>query len=152
MSNNLLPSKIPIWKERRFSFFLILILGSLASLSIFYGVYAPKGLRQISDEGWSLIQHEKIKAQKDFAEFIKSPAGKIWAKHPYWPPEICQKIAQGEIFQGMSKDQVKESLNKKSPAKIKIIVNNEREEWIVEGEGKMVFHFLNGVLHSWEGK
>ncbi len=83
---------------------------------------------------------------------MKTPAGQIWVQRPYWPPEICQKIAQGEILLGMNKDQVRESLANKSQTKIKIKINNEREEWIVEGEDNLVFHFLNGVLQSWEQK
>lgn len=154
MSSNLLRKIVPFGQSKKISFltFILIATGCLGGVCIYYKLFIKKEAGQISAEGWSYIQQEKIKAQRDFAEFVKTPAGQIWVQRPYWPPEICQKIAQGEILLGMNKDQVRESLANKSQTKIKIKINNEREEWIVEGEDNLVFHFLNGVLQSWEQK
>ncbi|MGQ9693813.1 MAG: hypothetical protein ACUVWV_03595 [Thermodesulfobacteriota bacterium] len=131
---------------------ILIILGCLGGVWIYYSLFLKKEPGRISAAGWSYIQQEKIKAQRDFAEFVKTRAGKIWLQHPYWHPDTCQKIARGEILPGMSIDQVKESLASRSLSKIKINANKEREEWIIEGENKLVLYFLNGVLQSWEEK
>lgn len=152
MSSNFLRKIVPFGQNQKISLviLILIIIGCLGGAWIYYNLRKKQG--EISAEGWSYIQQEKLKAQRDFAEFVKTPAGQIWLQRPYWHPEICQKIAQGEISPGMNKDQVKESLAKKSQTKMKINVNNDREEWIVEGENILVLHFLNGVLQSWEQK
>lgn len=131
---------------------ILIILGCLGGAWFYYSLFFKKEPGQISAKGWSYIQQEKIKAQRDFAEFVQTRAGKIWLQHPYWHPDTCQKIAQGEILPGMNIDQVKESLASRSLTKIRINGHKEGEEWIVEGEKKLVLHFLNGVLQSWEEK
>ena len=154
MNNSFLRQRICGWSNQKITLFLLilLIISGLGGAWIYYKLFLKTQPGQISAEGWYYIQQEKIKAQRDFAEFVKTPAGKIWLKHPYWPPETCQKIAQGEILAGMNKDQVRESLANKSQIKIIIEVNNDQEEWIVEGENKIVLHFLNGVLQRAEQK
>jgi hypothetical protein len=154
MISNFWRRRIPFGRNQKTSLLIIicLISGFLGGAWLYYRLFLKTKPGQISAEGWSYIQQEKIKAQRDFAEFVKTPAGQIWRQHPYWHPETCQKIAQGEILPGMNKDQVRESLAKKLQTKIKINVHNEQEEWIVEGENKLVLHFRNGVLQSWEQK
>ncbi|MGB9700113.1 MAG: hypothetical protein ACPL5I_12090 [Thermodesulfobacteriota bacterium] len=153
MINNFLRSRVPFGQKKISLLILIfIIIGFLGGAWLYYKLFLKREPGQISAEAWSYIQQEKIKAQRNFAEFVKTPAGQIWLQHPYWPPEICQKIAQGEILPGMNKDQVRKSLANRLQTKIKININNEREEWIVDGENKLVLHFLNGVLQSWEGK
>ncbi len=66
----------------------------------------------IPPEALSRIQQEKAKAEKDFADFVQTPAGKLWQKHPYWDPAECEKIADGQIFTGMSKEQAAEAVAK----------------------------------------
>ncbi len=141
-------------QNKKFSYlvFVGIALGCLGAGWGFYKFFLKTERGQISAGGWSYIQRERLKAQKEFAEFIKTPAGKIWEKHPYWNPETCQKIAQGEISPGMTREQVKESLAQKPQIKIKVKAHLESEEWIVEGEKNLIFHFQNGILKSWQKK
>ena len=73
----------------------------------FGGKKEKKGL--IPPEALSKIRQEKADAEKEFAEFSETPAGKLWQKHPYWDPAACRKIAEGLVFPGMSKEQAKGS-------------------------------------------
>lgn len=154
MNNKFLRQRISGWSNQKITLFILilLIISCLGGVWIYYKLFLKTEPGQISAEGWSYIQQEKIKAQRDFAEFVKTPAGKIWLQHPYWLPETCQKIAQGEILPGMNKDQVRESLANRPQIKIRIKVNEEQEEWMVEGENKIVLHFLKGVLQRVEQK
>lgn len=135
---------------------ILIVVGGSIGVWVNYRIFSKAKHGQISDEGWSYIQREKIKAQRNFAEFIKTPAGKVWLKHPYWTPEICQKIAQGEILVGMHKDQVKESLASLLQRKIKISNylegNTLWEEWLLEGEDKLILRFRDNLLQSLERK
>ena len=99
----------------------------------------------------SRIHQERSRAQKDFAEFVKTPAGKIWQKYPYWDPSLCQKIAEGQVVLGMSKGQVGEAIGDATKVKKKRIGENI-EEWVVEGKEKMVLRFEDNSLRAWEGR
>ena len=98
----------------------------------------------------SRIQHEQALAQKEHADFLQTPAGRIWQEHPYWDRALCQKIAAGEVSPGMSKEQVREAVG--GPAKVNPQEKGIWEEWIVEGKGKMFLKFENNLLVSIEKK
>ncbi len=116
-----------------------------ASLAVIFSVivcvliFLPGGKsqkpRQIPVEVLSQIDQERAQAQQEFADFVQTPAGKLWQKHPYWSPEMCRKIAAGEIVEGMSKEQVKEAVGGVVEARMK---KGEKpaEEWIVEGRNR----------------
>lgn len=135
---------------------ITIIFVGVALIWSLFGNYPSGKSSPISTEGWSIIQREKIKAQKDFAEFIKTPAGKIWQRHPYWTPETCQKIAQGELFIGMDRDQAHESLTSSLPRRNKITTSSQGdtfwEEWAIEGEAKLILQFRDNILLGWERK
>ena len=86
----------------------LLRIALLASVALLF-IFRPTRTQQeksIPFEALSKIRQEKAKAQKEFGEFVQTPAGKIWEKHPYWDPATCQKIAEGKVEPGMSKEQV----------------------------------------------
>ena len=89
--------------------FWVVLAALIASVAILF-IFRPTRTTQeksIPIEALSKIHQEKAKAQKEFAEFIQTPAGKIWERHPYWDPAICEKIANGQVEPGMSKEQIK---------------------------------------------
>jgi len=124
---------------------LIALLVSVAILFYFRPTRTPQE-KSIPVEALSKIHQEKTKAQKEFAEFIRTPAGKIWEKHPYWDPAICQKIAGGQVEPGMSIEQIKATLGE--PKNVKSERRGEvlHEEWTVEGKEKWLLRFEENTL------
>ena len=142
----------PFWRNRSLAFWVlwIVIPVSLASVWIILRPPENKQDKPIPLEALSKIHQQKIKAQKEFAEFIKTPAGKLWQKYPFWDPATCQKIAAGQIFLGMSREQAKEALG--MPAEVKRAKRGEVvwEEWTCAGREKIILRFENNVLNSIE--
>jgi hypothetical protein len=128
---------------------LAALLASVAILFIFRPTRTVQE-KSIPIEALSKIHQEKAKAQKEFSEFIRSPAGKIWEKHPYWDPAICEKIASGQVEPGMSKEQVKAALGE--PKEVKPEGRGEvlHEEWTVAGKEKRVLRFEENTLKAVE--
>jgi len=129
---------------------VLLGMAVLAVVFTFRGKDEKQG--PIPAEALSRLNQEKAKAQKEFSDFIETPAGKLWQKHPYWDPAVCQKIAEGRVFTGMSKEQVKEAV-----ARIeKIVPKNQKslETWAAEGKGneKWVLRFEENTLVSVENR
>jgi hypothetical protein len=134
-----------------------------ASLAVFFSVivfllvFLPGGKNQkpgqIPAEVLSKIDQEKTQARQEFADFIETPAGKLWQKHPYWSAEMCRKIAAGEVIAGMSKEHIKEAVAKIVEVRTK---KGEKpaEEWIVEGRNRerMVLKFDGNALVEIEKK
>ncbi len=128
--------------------FWVVLTALLVSVALLF-IFRPTRTQQeksIPFEALSKIRQEKAKAQKDFAEFIRTPAGKIWEKHPYWDPATCQKIAEGNVEPGMSKEQVKAALGE--PRTVKSEKQGEilHEEWTVEGKEKIILQFEDNTL------
>ncbi len=128
--------------------FWVVLTALLVSVALLF-IFRPTRTQQeksIPFEALSKIRQEKAKAQKDFAEFIGTPAGKIWEKHPYWDPATCQKIAEGNVEPGMSKEQVKAALGE--PRTVKSEKQGEilHEEWTVEGKEKIILQFEDNKL------
>ena len=122
------------------------------ALVLYFGGKDQKPGR-IPPEILSQIDQEKAKAQKDFAEFIQTPAGKLWQKYPYWDPALCQKISEGQVSQGMSKEQAREAVGRVVEVR-KLKGEKPLEEWVVEGKGKekVVLKFDDNALVSVERK
>ncbi len=131
---------------------IALILIAVGCLVFVYWSTPDRGSGVIPAEALSKIEQEKAKAQKDYLEFMNTPAGKILQKHPYWNPEICKLIAEGQIVPGMSKDQVVEALGDPRRVKSKRDLGNLQEEWLAEGPGPLVLRFEDQVLKSVEKK
>jgi hypothetical protein len=137
---------------RRSPMFWAVLAALLASVVILF-IFRPTRTVQeksIPIEALSKIHQEKAKAQKEFSEFIRSPAGRIWEKHPYWDPAICEKIANGQVEPGMSKEQVKAALGE--PKEVKPARRGEvlHEEWTVAGKEKRVLRFEENTLKAVE--
>jgi hypothetical protein len=94
-----------------------------------------------------------VKARQDHAEFLKTPAGQVWQKYPYWTPDICQKIVEGQVFPGMSKEQAREAVGRVMEVRKKK-GDPQAEEWTVESRNleKMVLKFKGNALAEVERK
>jgi len=128
--------------------FWVVLAALIASVAILF-IFRPTRTTQeksIPIEALSKIHQEKAKAQKEFAEFIQTPAGKIWERHPYWDPAICEKIANGQVEPGMSKEQVKAALGEAREVKSERRGEVLHEEWTVAGKEKWVLRFEENVL------
>jgi hypothetical protein len=130
---------------------LIAILASAAALFIFRPTRTDQE-RSIPIEALSRIHQEKAKAQREFADFIGTPAGKIWEKHPYWDPAVCQKIADRQAEPGMTKEQVKAALGEAKMVKSERRGEVLHEVWTFAGEEKRVLKFEENELKKIEGR
>jgi len=132
---------------------LALLLSVVALMLVFFMGGKSQKPGQIPHEVLTKITQEKDRARQEHAEFIKTPAGQLWQKHPYWSPEICQKIVEGQVFPGMSKEQAKEAVNQVVEVRKKK-GNQQSEEWTVEGRNRerMVLKFAGNALAEIEKK
>ena len=139
------------WKKRSpiFLFLGLFLLGTLLFLLISPAGKDPK-TNLIPASVLSKIDQERAKAQRDHEEFTKTPAGKIWEKHPYWDRLTCQKIAAGQVWPEMSKEMAGVAVG--PPEKVRTEKRGETlyEEWTVEGKEKMVLRFEGNALISVE--
>jgi hypothetical protein len=130
---------------------LIALLVSVALLFIFRPTRNPQE-KSIPFEALSKIHQEKARAQKEHADFIQTPAGKIWEKHPYWDPATCQKIAEGKVEAGMNKEQVKTALGEPKDVRSEKRGEILYEEWTMEGKERMILRFEENSLKMIEKK
>ncbi len=112
----------------------------------FFGGETQKGGR-IPAEVLGKIDQEKAKARQEHAEFMKTPAGQLWQRHPYWTLDTCKKIMEGQVFPGMSKEQAKEAVGRVIEVRRKK-GDQQPEEWAVEGRSgeRMVLKFEGNAL------
>ena len=132
--------------------FWVVLIALLASVAILF-IFRPTRTAQeksIPIDALSKIHQEKAKAQKEFSEFVRTPAGKIWEKHPYWDPAICQKIADCHVEPGMSKEQVKTAVGEPKNVKSEKRGEVSHEEWTVEGKEKLILLFEENTLKKIE--
>lgn len=132
---------------------LVLLLSVAALMLVFFLGGKSQKPAQIPPEVLGKIDQEKAKVRQEYAEFIQTPAGKLWLKHPYWSPDTCQRIVEGQVFPGMSKEQAKEAVNQVVEVRKKK-GNKQPEEWTVEGRNreKMVLKFEENALVEIERK
>ena len=142
---------MPFWKKRSpiLLFLGLFLLGTLLFLLISPPGKDPK-TNLIPASALSKIDQERAQAQRDHEEFTKTPAGKIWEKHPYWDRLTCQKIAAGQVWPEMSKEMAGVAVG--PPGKVRTEKRGETlyEEWTVQGKEKMVLRFEDNVLISME--
>jgi hypothetical protein len=126
---------------------LAVIFSAIICLLLFWDGGKRQKPGQIPAEVLSKIDQEKAQARQEFSDFIQTPAGKLWQKHPYWSPEMCRKIAAGEIVPGMGMDQVKEAVAKVVEVRTKKGAK-PAEEWAVESRSgeKMILKFDGNAL------
>ena len=143
-------------KGRGFPFWgLAAVLVATIGLALAFSSAGKKETKQtlIPPEALSKIRQEKAAAEKEFAEFSETPAGKLWQKHPYWDPAACRKIAEGLVFPGMSKEQAAEAV-----AKVEEVVkpkgDKRLEIWMAEGKRKekWILKFEGATLLSVENR
>jgi hypothetical protein len=142
--------KVSILKDTRSPILwasLAVIFSVIICLLVFWGGGKSQKPGQIPAEVLSKIDQEKAQARQEFSDFIQTPAGKLWQKHPYWSPEMCRKIAAGEIVPGMSKEQAREAVSKVVEVRT-MKGETPAEEWVVEGRSgeKMVLQFDGNAL------
>ncbi len=125
---------------------IVLILVCLSVGSVLFIQWFTKGQNPnaIPADALSKIEQEKAKAQKDYQDFIHTPAGKIWQKHPHWDREVCARVAAGEVVPGMSREQAAEALG--AGGKVKRTRGGAEEEWVTESQEKIILQFEGNVL------
>jgi hypothetical protein len=138
---------VSFWKKRAP---ILLFLGLfLLGILLFLFFSRPRGGPEtglIPASVLSNLDQEKAKAQKDHEHFRKTPAGKIWERHPYWDRLTCQKIAEGQVWPQMSKEMAGVAVG--PPKKVTTEKRGETlyEEWIVEGKEEIVLRFEDNTL------
>ena len=103
--------------------------------------------KQIPAEVLSKIDQERADARKAHADFIQTPAGKLWQRYPYWSPEMCQRIIDGRVSPGMSMDQAKEAVDRVVEVR-KRKGEKQPTEWVAEGRNKekLILKFEGNAL------
>ena len=95
------------------------------------------------------LQRKNVELQnKKEADFLKSKAGIIWAKHKDWDREDCKTIAERKIYIGMNAEQVRLAWGKPYKINISTGVWGEHEQWVMHEEGSTYLYFQNGKLTS----
>lgn len=132
---------------------LAVLLSVIALVLVFFFEGKSQKAGQIPAEVLAKIDQEKAKARQEHAEFIKTPAGQLWQRHPYWSPDTCQKIMEGQVFPGMSKEQAKDAVGRVIEVRKKK-GDQQPEEWAVEGRSgeRMVLKFEGNALMEIERK
>jgi hypothetical protein len=132
---------------------LAVLLSVIALMLVFFFGGKSQKPGQIPSEVLVKINQDKGKAQQEHAEFIKTPAGKLWQKCPYWSPDTCRKIVEGQVFPGMGKEQAKEAVGQVIEVRKKK-GDQQPEAWTVEGRNgeKMVLKFEGNALVEVERK
>jgi hypothetical protein len=132
---------------------LAVFLSVVALVLVFFFGGKSQKVGQIPAEVLAKIDQEKAKARQEHAEFMKTPAGQLWQRHPYWSLETCQKIVEGQVFPGMSKEQAKEAVGRVMKVKEKR-GDQQPEEWAVEGRSgeRMILKFEGNALVEIERK
>jgi hypothetical protein len=132
---------------------LAVLLSAIALMLVFFMGGTGQKPGQIPSEVLAKIEQEMTKARQDHAEFLKTPAGQLWQRYPYWTPEICQKIVEGRVFPGMSKEQAREAVGRVMEVRKKK-GDQQSEEWAVESRNreKLFLRFEGNALAEVEGK
>ena len=127
-------------------------LSAILLLAIYFAGGKSQKPGQIPAEVLSKIDRERAEAQKDHADFLQTPAGKLWQKYPYWSPEMCRQIVEGRLSTGMSMEQAKEAVDR--VVQVRKMGDGKRTEWVAEGRnrGKLVLKFDGNALVEIESK
>ncbi len=80
------------------------------------------------------------------AAYLKTPGGKIWAKHRDWSDATCEMIAKRHVFVGMTAEQMRASWGAPDHINSTITANRRHEQWVY-GSSQYVY-FDDGVMTS----
>ncbi len=129
-------------------FVLIAIIGSLSSSSRRSTPAPPSPT--LSDADYKAKEAAAAKANKEAADrdaaYLKSPAGKIYAKHPGWEKSACEAIAKRQIHVGMTSEQVRLAWGRPEHINTTTTASHEHEQWVY-GAGQYVY-FEDGIYTS----
>jgi hypothetical protein len=127
------------------------LLSLLLLLLLFFNEEKSRKPAQIPAEVLSKIDQEKADARKAHADFIQTPAGKLWQKYPYWSPDMCQRVVDGLLSPGMSMDQAREAVNRVAEVRKK---KGNLSEWAAEGRNgeTLILRFDGNALMEIEKK
>ena len=132
---------------------LAILLAAVLLLVVFFADGKSQKPKQIPAEVLSKIDQERADARKAHSDFIRTPAGKLWQKYPYWSPEMCQQVIDGQVCPGMSMDQAREAVGRVVDVRKK---KGEKQvtEWVVEGRNKenLILKFEGNALVEVERK
>lgn len=104
--------------------------------------------RAAEEEAAALKRQEEQAAEE--AKFLKTRAGRIWQKHPDWPKDICEVIAQGKVRQGMTADQIRASWGKPDRIHRTVIGDHVSEQWVYDrGSQNQYLYLENGVMTTY---
>ena len=80
------------------------------------------------------------------AAFLKTPAGRICAKHAGWDRSTCEAIAKRQTIVGMTAEQVRLAWGKPDHVNSTITGNHRSEQWVY-GSNQYVY-FEDGIMTS----
>jgi hypothetical protein len=87
------------------------------------------------------------KANETKAENAKyTPGGKrVHENNPNWSPDVCNTIAKGQIYIGMTKEQVRAAWGR--PYRVNTTTGSfgEHEQWVMHEMGRSYVYFENGI-------
>jgi hypothetical protein len=92
------------------------------------------------------IKEQERRHDQDEREFLKTKAGRVWAKHTDWDRELCGVIANGQIHIGMTAEQVRAAWGRPERVNSSVYATGTHEQWVY-GAGQYVY-FENGVMTS----
>jgi hypothetical protein len=93
----------------------------------------------------------EVTAEKSVAN-LTAKGKNIKSKHPAWPDDICNTIADRQVYAGMTTEQAQAAWGK--PYKINYTTysnNREREQWVMHERGSSYLYFENGILTTIQG-
>lgn len=127
---------------------LIGIIGSLSSSS-----KPPTPAPAVSDADYKAKEAAAAKANKEAADrdaaYLKTPAGKICAKHAGWDRAACEAIAKHQIYVGMTAEQVRLAWGKPYKINSTIMGHGTHEQWVMHDSiGSDLVYFEDGIMTS----
>ncbi len=95
------------------------------------------------------IAAAKKEEEKAEATFLRTPAGKIWKKHPGWSREDCATIAAHKVNIGMTSEQVRAAWGRPQRVNADIFkdlsgIEHRRDQWVMN-DSEYVY-FTDGVM------
>jgi hypothetical protein len=82
----------------------------------------------------------------ELAEWQKTPAGELCAKHPDWKRPACDAIVEKQVAIGMSKEQAIAAWGKPKDTNTTSTAGGTREQWVY-GLGTYIY-FTDGILSA----
>jgi hypothetical protein len=89
------------------------------------------------------IREQETRRKVEEDRFLKTKAGKVWAKHKDWDRGLCAMIANKEIRIGMPADQVRAAWGKPEKINSTVFPHSVHEQWVY---GSSYVYFEDGVM------